>query len=98
MYYIIAEILVVFVFLSYISYRLYNMKDAESKIMKRIYSDRYYIFGVFVIGVIAFIMNKNKNKYKYIPLVILAFIILETIHVLTWNDQGKFISSDASLI
>ena len=49
MYYIIAEILVVFVFLSYISYRLYNMKDAESKIMKRIYSDRYYIFGVFVV-------------------------------------------------
>ena len=66
--------------------------------MKRIYSDRYHIFAVIVIGVIAFIMNKNKNKYKYIPLVILAFIILETIHVLTWNDQGKFISSDASLI
>ena len=98
MHYIIAEILFVVVFLSYISYRLYNMKDAESKIMKRIYSDRYHILIVFVVGIIGFIANKNKNKYKYIPLIILAFIILETIHVLTWNDQGKFISSDASLI
>ena len=98
MYYIILIILFIIICSIYVSYKLYNMKDAKSKIMKRIYSDRYHIFAVFIIGIIGFIMNKNKNKYKYIPLVILAFIILETIHVLTWNDQGKFISSDASLI
>lgn len=90
--------LFVVIFLSFILYKLYNTKDAENKIIKRIYSDRYHIFAVFVIGVIAFIMNKNKNKYKHIPLFILAFIILETFHVLTWNEHGKFISGDASLI
>ena len=90
--------LFVVIFLSFILYKLYNTKDVKRKIMKRIYSDRYHIFAVFVIGIIAFIMNKNKNKYKYIPLIILAFIILTTIHILTWNDQGKLYSSDASLI
>jgi len=98
MYYIIAVILFIIICSSYILYKLYNTKDAESKIMKRIYSDRYHIFGVFVIGIIGFTMNKNKNKYKYIPLFILAFIILETMHVLTWDDQGKLISDDAILI
>lgn len=79
-------------------YKLYNTKDAENKIIKRIYSDRYHIFAVFVIGVIGLSMNKNKNKYKYVPLFILTFIMIETLHILIWDDQGKFFSGDASLI
>ena len=71
--------LFVVIFLSFILYKLYNTKDAENKIIKRIYSDRYHIFAVFVIGVIAFIINKNKNlksnalKTLWITLVMLFF-------------------------
>ena len=90
--------LFVVIFLSFILYKLYNTKDAENKIIKRIYSDRYHIFAVFVIGVIGLSINKNKNKYKYVPLFILTFIMIETVHVLIWDDQGKFFSGDASLI
>ena len=96
--YHISELLFVIIFLSFILYKLYNTKDAENKIIKRIYSDRYHIFAVFVIGVIGLSMNKNKNIYKYVPLFILIFIMIETVHVLIWDDQGKFFSGDASLI
>jgi hypothetical protein len=96
--YHISVLLFVIIFLSFILYKLYNTKDAENKIINRIYSDRYHIFAVFVICVIGFTMNKNKNKYKYVPFFILTFIILETVHVLTWDDQGKFFSSKANLI
>ena len=83
--------LFVSVFLSYVFYNLYNVKNVKDKFIKRVYSDRYHMLLVLMVGMISF--GINYNKYKYIPLFIILFIIIELVHVILWDDQGQVIGS-----